>query len=647
MKRVCLLFVFSIYCCCLSSQSTSHNKEPKWKETELKQLEKAELLLSEKNYKLALPIYEKLLSNHPEDLKLKYAFATCGMLYPGLQQTSLDYLLEVYSKNKKVHQIEFTIAKAYYHNNQFTEALKWANSFSAKNIKVNQSLKKEMADFIKVVSAAQKMAENPVTVTITNMGAPINSSAAETAPCLSESSDNIIFTYKGEKSVGGLQNPFNQPDKNGLYFEDIYQSKKINNVWQEPVGAKNLNTKNNDAVLCLSNDGTEMYLSIDSPKDDGDIYKSKFENGDWSLPVKLIGPINSADWEDNCSLSQDGKTMFFVSNRPGGFGGKDIYQASLLKDGSWGNIKNLGDKINTPLDDDAPFIHFDGRLFLFSSKGHNSIGGYDIFKSYLNLKDSTWSVPENLGYPINSANDDNHYELSTDGETAFYSIGKSDGMGDFDIYQVTPGITGVMPAVAVVEGNIKLDTLPVKASVVIEIPSKNRVYKKIETNALTGHYKATLPLGEDYKVVCTFEKREPKTESFFTSNIKEYIKKNIDFNFVTPKDTSLTAQLNSNLNNVLDSVIDGLEYHIQVATHTISRRLKRKLKREFSEVKMDMINNEAKYTLKEGYTTLRKARLEVEKVKSLVPDAFIVGYYKENRYHLYELRQKGILPLKE
>lgn len=647
MKRTFLLFGFLICCNFLLAQPTSHTKETKWKETELKQLEKAELLLSEKNYKLALPIYEKLLSNHPEDLKLKYAFATCAMSYPGLQKKSLDNLLEVYSKNKKVHQIEFTLAKAYYHNNQFAEALKMVNTFSSKNSKANAALKKEISEFVNTVISAQKLSEKPLDVKITNLGSPINSSAAETAPCFNEAADKVIFTYKGEKSVGGLQNPFNQPDKNGLYFEDIYQSVKINNVWQEPVAAKNLNTKNNEAVLCTNHEGTQLFLSIDSPKDDGDIYSSKFENGDWSIPVKLTGPINSADWEDNCSLSLDGKTLFFVSNRAGGFGGKDIYQASLLKDGSWGNIKNLGNKINTPLDDDAPFIHFDGRLFIFSSKGHNSIGGYDVFKSYLNIKDSTWSTPENLGYPINSANDDNHYELSDDGEIAFYSIGRTDGMGDFDIYQVTPGITGTMPMVAVVEGKTKLDTMPVKASITIEIPSKNMVYKTIESDAMTGNYRTALPLGEDYKITCSVTKHDPKSETYATLNIQEYNKKFLDFNFTTKKDTSLTSQLNANLNNVLDSVIEGLDYHIQVATHSISRKLKRKLKREFSEVKMDMINNEAKYTLKESYNTLRKARVEVEKVKSLVPDAFIIGYYKENRYHLYELRQKGILPLKD
>lgn len=630
----------------LFAQEHGIAKEKKLSESEVKQLEKAELFMSEKNYKLALPIFERLLLNHPEDIKLKYSTAVCGLSYPGKQKISLDYLEEVYGKNKKAYQIEFMLAKAYYYNNRFEESLKMANLFALKNKKAGVALKKEISNLIASCTLAKKYSDSPVNVTIKNLGSSINTSGAESSPNIREDGAHIFFTYRGEKSVGGLQNPFNQPDKNGLYFEDAYEASMVNGAWQTPVALQNINTKNNDAVLCLSYDEKELFISVDSPKDDGDIYSSKYDNGVWQVAVALKGSVNTKHWEDNCSISADGKFLFFSSNRPGGLGGKDIYQASLMPDGTWGNIKNLGDKINTSLDDDAPFIHCDGRLFIFSSKGHNSMGGYDVFKSYLNPKDSTWSVPENMGFPINTGNDETHYMLSSDGEIGYYSIGLPDGNGDLDIYSVEPGIIGIMPTVVVVKGKVTLDTTVAKAEIVVEVPSKNKVVRNLTSNETTGNFSMVLPVGEDYKITWKLNKLEPKSEMIMAQNVNEYLLKKTDIRFTTPKDTSLTSQLKANVNNVMDSVIDGLVYRIQVSTKSMDRKLKRKLKKEFSPVKKDIVDNEAKYTLKEEYNTLRKAQEMVEKVRVLVPDAFILGFSKGQRYHLHELREKGILLLK-
>ena len=134
----------------------------------------------------------------------------------------------------------------------------------------------------------------------------------------------------------------------------------------------------------------------DSGDDHGDIYMSNSLNGEWSFPQKLKGEVNSYSWEGSCSLTSNGKQLYFSSERGGGFGGKDIYRATLLPDSTWGNIVNLGDSINTAFDDDAPFIHPDGVTLFYSSKGKNSMGGYDIFQSKLNWKDSTFSKPINL-----------------------------------------------------------------------------------------------------------------------------------------------------------------------------------------------------------------------------------------------------------
>lgn len=644
--------LFILICCLFTGHSLlsqgDASKDKKWTESEEKQLEKAELFFSEKDYRLALPIYEKLIQNHPNDIKLKYLFGVCALTRPGMQKTSLSYLQEVYAKNKKASDIQFFLAKANFLNENFDEALKYINEYSTLNKKLAGSEQKEVLDFINYCNNAKSLSANPVNVKITNMGAVINSAAAESAPCLTDDESVIVFTYRGENSVGGLQNAFNQPDKNGLYYEDVFVSKKDKGSWQKPMGATNINTKNNEAVLFLSNDGQKLFVSVDSQQDDGDIHMCTLDSNEWSLPTKLTGDVNTPAWEDNSSLSPDGKTLFFASNRSDGFGGKDIYKATLLPNGTWGNVKNLGDKINTPLDDDAPFIHYDGRLLLFSSKGHNSMGGYDIFKTYFNSKDSTWSTPENIGYPINTPADDNHYVLSPSGETGYYALGKPDGYGDLDIYTVQPGITGMMPVVAVVKGTVSMDGAPVQAEVIVETLSNNEVFHAIRSNDLTGNYCISLPVGNDYKITWKLNGFDPKTEMLLAANVQEYLLKIADINFTTKKDTAIVSSDSLNAHKAIeDRVIEGLVYKIQVSSGSINRKLKKKLLKDFGEIEEIKIKDVPKFVLRENYDTFNQVHAKLERVRAYAKDAFVIGIYKGERHHLYELREKGILPIKD
>lgn len=628
-------------------QTSPSAKEKKWTEEEQKQMEKARVYVEKKVYRLALSIYEKLIANHPSDVGLKYLYGICALNKPGMQNVAQKNLEDVFAINKKAYQIEYLLAKANFLNGNFEEAIKLASAYQAKMNKSTEEEKKEVESFLNYCQNAKILMVSPVPVKIENMGNVINSAAAESAPCLTDDEEIIIFTYRGTKSMGGLQNAFNQPDKNGLYYEDVFTSNKEKGVWQTPKGVSSVNSNNNEAVMFLSVDGQKLFTSKDSQQDDGDIYVSKLENNNWSVPEKLPGDVNTAAWEDNCSLSPDGKTLFFSSTRPGGIGGKDIYKASLMGNGSWGNVKNLGDKINTPLDDDAPFIHFDGRLLLFSSKGHNSMGGYDIFKTYLNLKDSTWSVPENIGYPINTTGDDNHYVLSPSGETGYYALGKPDGFGDLDVYTVEPGITGTKPVVSVVKGNVLLDNDPASAEILIEVPSKNIVFRQVKSNELTGNYRITLPVGEDYKITWKLKDLPPKIETIFATNVQEYMLTLLNINFASRKDTILPV-IDSVINLSLDQesqIIDGLVYRIQVSSASISKKLKNKLEKEFGEIQTEMVGDVAKFYLKQEYKTLKEVRATVDKIRaSEVPDAFVLGFFKGKRYHLFELRKKGILP---
>lgn len=164
------------------------------------------------------------------------------------------------------------------------------------------------------------------------------------------------------------------------------------------------------------------------------LYVSRFDNGLWSSPDKLNNNINSNYAETHACISDDGMTLYFTSNRPGGYGGFDIYKSTINSEGKWQEAVNLGPKINTPFDETTPFITEDGQTLYFSSKGHYNIGGYDIF--FAKKNGENWSDPENLGFPFNTTDDDVFFFPLKNGSVAYYSKYKETGYGDNDIYRI-------------------------------------------------------------------------------------------------------------------------------------------------------------------------------------------------------------------
>jgi Tol biopolymer transport system component len=208
-----------------------------------------------------------------------------------------------------------------------------------------------------------------------------------------------------------------------------------------------LNTKFFDSSLAFSPDGTTLFVY----KDDGggDIYFSeRNKDGTWSSLEALPGVINSSYRESSISITKDGELLYFASERPGGFGGSDIYVCTKDSRGEWSRVKNLGSAINTEYDEDGPFIDYDGKALYFSSRGRKGMGGFDIFKSNLLDKEKNeCSDPENMGYPINSPDDDVFFSGTKDGKRWYYSSVRGDGLGYSDIYKIEPSIEEKKPPV--------------------------------------------------------------------------------------------------------------------------------------------------------------------------------------------------------
>jgi WD40-like Beta Propeller Repeat len=520
------------------AQSTNTKK---WRKTENDSMQQALLLYEEANYLIALPIYEKLYLAHPKEDYLKYCYGKCALYRSDKHEMALTLLYEVYEKNKKVENIEYDLARAAHYNLLFDDALALIDKCLL-NKHTSTEIKKEVNQLKNYCINAKLLMASPTAAKIENIGNVLNTSNEEYVPIISADESIMIYTYKGTESMGGLQNALGQPDKYGIYYEDVYQSTKENNQWTKPKPITSINTNSHDGAIALSADGQQLFVYRDNGDDHGDIYLSRQKNGEWSTPEKLKGQVNSYSWEGSCSMTADGKQLYFSSERGGGFGGKDIYRATLLPDSTWGNVINLGDSINTALDDDAPFIHPDGVTLFYSSKAKNSMGGYDIFQSRLNWMDSTFSKPVNLGYPINTPDEDIYYVLSANGERGYYSSGKKGGEGLKDVYTVYPGYVGKKPSVYIVKGKITESLAPIASSIIVEIINKdNKIFGEFKSDGVTGNYLISLPAGGNFKLTYKYKDFAPKLVEINTLSLEGYDEKIVDFNYVAKDTTPVVA----------------------------------------------------------------------------------------------------------
>lgn len=507
----------------------------KWRKTERDSLDNGMLLYEENQFLQALPIFENLVNQHPKEEFLKYIFAKCALYRSDKHEAAYNYLSEVYEKNKKIPDMNLDMATAAHYSYKFDEAEKYLNEhFKSRKLPAESKTKGETLR--KYIFYARQYYTNPTGAKVINLGDIVNSEADEYTPAITADESSMIYTYCGPRSIGGKQNAYLQPDPQGSYMEDIYMALKQDDEFKVVFPLDSLNTNAPDAAIAISNDGTRLFLYKDIGDGHGDIFVSDLIGENFSIPYKLRGEVNSYSWDGHCSLSPDGQTLYFSSERSGGYGGRDIYRARLLPDSTWGNVVNLGDSVNTPLDDDAPFIHSDGVTLYFSSKGRTSMGGYDVFKAVMDPVDSTFKKSENLGYPINSPADDIYFVLAANGKNAYYSSAKKDGKGLKDIYRIETNFTGSKPALYLVKGMIKSGEKPVSASLKIEVTSKdNRMYRYMRSNSANGIYMITLPAGDSYRFTYAYADKPEQTMTVDATSISEYMEKIYDVNFEAPE----------------------------------------------------------------------------------------------------------------
>jgi hypothetical protein len=511
-------------------------KAPSLTKEEGQKLTKAENFFDDGLYLRALPIYLELAEKYDQDAYFKYKAGICYLYKSDEKEKSIPFLEAAENLDPNLPDIRYYVGMAYHLNYQFDDAIATLNDYIRKNPK-SKLLKKAIRYVEHSNNGKFLVNENQeVEVEIENLGAPINSSAGEYVPVLSADNRTLIFTYRGEKSTGGLMDLKFRPDpEEGEYYEDVFISTLVEENWTtpEPIGP-NINTKMHDAAIALSPDGQKLFIYKSTNKDKGDIFMSSLNGSDWGVPQRLGKTINTKYWEGSVSISADGNTLYFASEKPGGFGGRDIYVSRKLPNGEWGPAENMGPKINTQYNDDAPFIHPDGITLFFSSEGHNSIGGYDVM--YTVYKNGMWDDPINLGYPLNTTEDDIYYVISADGEKGYFSSNRKGGYGQQDIFVATPGFLGQKPVLALVFGVVSANNKPANATISVSNNETGENVGTYQSNSATGKYLIALTPGVNYKVAFEFEGMNPHIEYVNVKKLDTYVQVEHDIK-LTPKST--------------------------------------------------------------------------------------------------------------
>lgn len=480
-------------------------------QNEKKALANAEKHLGYDEYKAAIPYLKEAIGYNPKNALSQFLLGRC--LFLNYEKTeALKHFEQAYALNKEVDpELSYYYGKSLHYVLRFDEAIEQYKR-GMMRISNKDPRNGEMAREIDHCNYAKKAVATPVKANIVNVGAPVNTPYSEHSPVIDADETVLIYTTVRPDNVGCKGDP-------ACILEDVYIADRSGKNWVNPRPIKEINTSAMDASIALSADGQELFIYRNPPAG-GDIFESKLDGRKWTDPKSLGEPVNSKSYETTVSISPDGKRIYFTSDREGGFGDTDIYMSEQDANGKWGAPKNLGPKINTIFADDSPFIHPDGVSLYFSSKGRpDCLGGFDIYLTTLQ-PDGSWSTPQNLGYPINTPDNDIYFVLSADKKSGYYASAKEGGLGEKDIYMIempedkpvvvveekqidtvkpAPVVTNALTILKGVVTDAKTNA-PLEGRITVIDNDRNVVVSTLNSNSATGRYLVSLPSGRNYGI---------------------------------------------------------------------------------------------------------------------------------------------------
>lgn len=409
----------------------------------------ADIYRSQKKYRKAIPLYEAVLKIDPNLTTLTLFGLGESLLGEGEYQLARDNLSQYAKEN------------------------------------LNPTSQEKVQKYIKDCEFALR-SKRDTSIRIKKLPASINTRDDEYFPKLTADGKRIIFTRKTDNQ------------------ENFFESNSENESWQtaEKLAGSVNSDLFNEGAHCISPDGKYLFFTgCNRPNGMGscDIYVSKYEDGAWSSPHNLGSPINTKGWEAQPAISSDGRTLYFVSNRPGGMGGSDIWRSELSEDGKWQTPQNLGNKVNSVFDERSPYIHADNKTLYFASEGWPGFGRFDLFKTQIDSS-GQWATPTNLGSPINNNYDQTAIHINMNGATGYLS--SADSSDQLDIYSLTvPRSLRPIPVVYI-KGTVydSESKAPLSASVSVTNTHNREIVYLSDSDYSDGQFIATLPVGANYAV---------------------------------------------------------------------------------------------------------------------------------------------------
>lgn len=490
-------------------------------------INKADRLYAKGDFNQALELYRKAETLQPGNPSVQMKIGLTYLSTSSFKYKALPYLQKAVQAQPTIDQmIDYYVGAAYQVRHEFAEAREHYELFRKKNKRMADIAQHKIEECIR----GDSLVTNATEAIIENVGKTINSPQHDYAPLLYPDGEAIIFTSNREVPT---QPGMPKPEMN---FEDIYLATRSDERWNTPRPiSPNVNVPQHDAGASISHDGRFLFLYYEEGY--GDIYMSERINNTWEKPVALNININTMNWETSACMSADGRKLYFSSNRPGGYGELDIWMSTRDGKGDWGKPVNLGPNINTPGNEDSPYIHHDGVTLYFGSDAHPGLGSVDIFRS--DFKEGKWQKPVNMGYPVNSADYDNYFVISKNKKDGYFASVREDGLGETDIYFIhfldpkpkeIPVVAPVVVEQPVVEKEkdfvdplvqlqkeLEIGTIlkgkvidaetaaPLAARMTLTDNERNVVMAIINSDPVTGDFEMFIPHGGNYGVSTEIE----------------------------------------------------------------------------------------------------------------------------------------------
>lgn len=411
--------------------------------------------------------YLSAYNYNSNNAELNYKIGVC-YLFTDNKFEAIKYLKKAYAAKPNVSpDIRLMLARAYHFALDFDNAiLEYKAYYESLLPKQKEIERKTIYKYIEECENGKKLIENPLRVVVLNAGKEINSEFDDYANIISVDGKELYFTSRRPVNDKSKRNKLDLK-----YFENIYYSENVDGKWKEaqrlPKSINGKINKNNVGSLFLSPDKKTLYIYI-GKENKGDIFYSEFKNNKWTKPKPLV-KINSKYREASFCISKDGNTIYYVSDNPKlSIGGLDIFVVKKIGN-KFSKPTNIGQHINTMYDEYAIFLADNDSTLYFSSKGHNTMGGFDIFRTKLSPT-GIWSNPENIGYPINTPDDDIFYNVVSNNKEAYYATIRENSLGGFDIYKVV--FLGKEKRMIMKEILNPIAGIPIKENIFFTLPEK-------------------------------------------------------------------------------------------------------------------------------------------------------------------------------